>query len=528
MIWPYKGDYVSLNISEFFDKTIESDWLSSALKSLKLEELSEFEKKLNFKTCEGVTLLPSYLDHDQTCHLNSFPKSRKLVRFCTHVNSDDVNEGINLIYGSKDIKHPQYIRIVDEPIKLSSNEIIDILGLFISTGRNLDKTKEYLSKNKQHQIIIRSSRIHNAGGSIVQELSFILSCLKFIEVEQLTSKPIIIEMSVDSLYFNNIAKLRALRFLAESLQEQCGLGEFEIITSTSKREQTLYDPWMNMLRNTASTAAAFLGGADQIGISSYDSIAEEFSDYQSSDIGIRQSRNSFHVLNEESFLSNVEDSGAGSYVLESLTKEYVELAFEKFKLLEGNEGVLCELTKFSHEVEAISYERQNRVSTVKASIAGVNNFANTEEKLSSLYDESSLSMDQRDEELFPIRRNSKNIEKLRQCLEEKDIEIKILAYGPENKLSARLMFCANYFEILGKKCEILFVDKDQDLTEINGDGFILCSTEDLYSEWLSDKKFESSTPHFIAGKKFTVEGIQNIYMGQNVFEILQNSFGGEI
>jgi hypothetical protein len=303
-------------------------------------------------------------------------------------------------------------------------------------------------------------------------------------------------MSVDSLYFNNIAKLRAIRFLAESLQEQCGLGEFEIITSTSKREQTLYDPWMNMLRNTASTAAAFLGGADQIGISSYDSIAEEFSDYHPSDIGIRQ--------------------------------EYVELAFEKFKLLEGNGGVLCELTKFSHEVEAISYERQNRVSTVKASIAGVNNFANTEEKLSSLYNESTLLMDQGGEELFPIRRNTKNIEKLRQSLEDKDIEIKILAYGPENKLSARLMFCANYFEILGKKCEILFVDKDQDLSEINGDGFILCSTDDLYSEWLSDKKFESSTPHFIAGKKFTVEGIQNIYMGQNVFEILQNSFGGKI
>ena len=528
MIWPYKGDYVSLNISEFFDKTIESEWLSAALKSLKLEELSEFEKKLNFKTCEGVTLVSSYLGHDQSCHLNSFPKSRKLIRFCNQVNPDDVNEGINFIYGSKDIKHPQYIRIVEEPIKLNSNEIIDILGVFTSIGRNVDKMKEYLSKNKQNQMIIRSSQIHNAGGSIVQELCFILSCLKFIEVENLTSKPTIIEMAVDSLYFNNIAKLRALRFLAESLQENCGLGEFEIITTNSKREQTLYDPWMNMLRNTASTAAAFLGGADQIGVSSYDSIAEEFSDYKSSDIGVRQSRNIFHILNEESFLSNVQDSGAGSYVIEALTKEYVEMAFEKFKLLERNGGVLCEITKFSHEVEGISYERQSRVFTVKTSIAGVNNFANTEERLETLYHKNTLSMDKGGDQLFPIRRSTNNIEKLRQKLENKKVEIKILAYGPENKLSARLMFCANYFETLGKKCEILFVDKDQELSEIKSDGVILCSTDDLYSEWLSDKKLEASTPHFIAGKKFKIEGIQNIYMGQNIFDILQSSFGGKI
>jgi methylmalonyl-CoA mutase len=518
---------VSLNISEFFDKSSGPEWLSAALKSLKLEELSDFEKKLNYKTCEGVILKSNYEDMGNSISLSTFPEKRKLVRLCDQVKTEDINEGIDLIYGLSDLAHPQYSKIITSPVVPKARDLIDFLSVFINSDKNIEKLKEYLHTNTANQILIRSSIIHNAGGSIVQELSFILSCLKLIETEKLTTLPVLIELSIDSLYFNNISKLRALRFIAESLQEQCGLGEFQILTASSKREQTLYDPWMNMLRNTTSAAAAFLGGADQISISSYDSIAEDFSEYTAGDIGIRQSRNIFHILNEESFLGNVQDAGRGSYVLESLTKQYIEMAFEKFKQFELNGGVLSEITKFSHEIETISHERQKRIFKVQTSIAGVNNFTNTDESLKTLY-QSEISMNKNGKDLFPIRRNTKSIEELRQNLESEKLDITILAYGPENKLSGRLMFCANYFEILGKKCAVKFVEKEEDLNEFSGDAFILCSTDDLYDKWSGIKTLKKKKPLFIAGKKYKIEGFQNIYMGQNVFEVLQNNFGSKI
>lgn len=516
---------MSLDISEFFDKTGESEWLSAALKSLKLSKLSDLEKKLNYKTCEGVTLHSNYGPQSKSIELNSFPRNRKLIRISNTIVQAELGEGLDAFYGTVKSEHPSYTQILEEKGESGANCIIDILALYTSFKKNKEQLVEYISNLSAPKILVKSSHIHNAGGSIVQEISFILSILKFVKEKNLTHDPILIEVALDSLYFNNISKLRAIRFLGESLQEQCGLGEFEIMSTNSKREQTLYDPWMNMLRNTASTAAAFIGGADQISVSSYDAIAEDFSEYTSSSIGTRQSRNIFHILNEESFLSTVEDTGAGSYAIESLTAEYIQLSFEKFKLMEKNGGVLGALTKFSHEVETVAMERKNRVAKVKTSIAGVNNFTNTEERLHEIY-KTNIDMGTGKAELFPIRRTTQEFEQLRQSLEGKKLEMKILAYGPENKLSGRLMFCTNYFETLGYKCDLVKVDKDSDITNTKASGIVLCSTDDLYAEWLAQKNLDVDIPCFIAGNKYKVDGIQNIFLGQNVLELLESNFGG--
>lgn len=521
---------VTIDISQFFEAVSDESWLKTALKSLKLEETSELEKRLNFRTCEGVTLKSNYKKLNETIGLSTFPTERKLVRFSDTLEKNELSAGVDFFISSSAGSSAHIKNLLCSGEKLNSSSYLNLYETFLYFKQDIVALKKYIEENKdtQFETYIDSTIIHNAGGSIVQELGFILSILKFNQEVLQNPTNIIIEIASDSLMFNGIAKLRALRFMIESLQEQCDLKEIKLLCRNSKREQTLYDPWMNMLRNTTSCAAAFMGGADYIAMDSYDSIASEYSEYVQSELGKRQSRNTFHILNEESFLSYVSDPGQGSVIIESLTKEYIDMSFEYFKKIEASSksdlGVFSTLNKFSLEVELVAKERFKRVAKSKSIIAGVNNYANTEESLTENF-KVELNLN-RGRGLFPLRRVSSEFECLRQKLENKKLKIRILAYGPQSKLSARIMFCANFFEVLGSKCEIVYLDEGAEIILPKADANVFCSLDDLYPKMISLIKggLKNTSPIFIAGNKYKNESCENIFMGQNILELLSETF----
>ncbi len=464
---------MAIDILQQFSAINEDMWLSAALKSLKLDDRSQLEKKLNKRSVEGIHFDSFYSREVQPLSLSSFPAERRL---------------------------------------LAPNEKL--------SAAHFDVYQSYIEKktpdSDADKYLIDTSIIHNAGGSIVQELAFALGLIKYVD-ENFDKKPFLIKLALDSLYFNNIAKLRAMRFMLESLQAQCSTQDFELLAVNSQREQTLYDPWVNMLRGTSDCAAAFIGGADIIAVSSYDELGSSLLSKKVTGLGERQAINTYRVLAEESHLDQVKDPAKGSYAIESLTHQYIDLSFSLFKKLEKDGGVLSNLTKLSIEVEKVAKQRAQEVASLKYTIAGVNNYPNVEDELEKLYGgpvEINLGKD-----LFPLRRNAYEFERLRQSLENKTFRALVLAYGDEAKISARLMFCTNYMELLGHACQVQFWQEEQNLA--NYDVVVLCTQDELYESWLAQLKLPADIPIFIAGKKFSKTGMQNIYMGQDVLQVLK-------
>lgn len=126
----------------------------------------------------------------------------------------------------------------------------------------------------------------NAGATIVQQIAYTLAHLNeyFNRIPKLAT-PITIEVSLGSNYFFEIAKLRALRMLIEILAKEYDYSlELNIVAQPTKRNKTIYDYNVNMLRTTTECMSAILGGADAITNLPYDVLfhkENEFGDRKS-------------------------------------------------------------------------------------------------------------------------------------------------------------------------------------------------------------------------------------------------------
>ncbi len=118
---------------------------------------------------------------------------------------------------------------------------------------------------------------------------------------------------VDTLYFAEIAKFRALRRLFDV--------EIRLVAITGMQHQTIYDPHVNLLRATTCAMSAIAGGCDALVVRPFDEVHGE-----ASELGRRLARNTQHLLREESGFGVEADPAAGSWYIESLTQQFVDAA----------------------------------------------------------------------------------------------------------------------------------------------------------------------------------------------------------
>lgn len=386
------------------------------------------------------------------------------------------------------------------------------LNSFPSSAKITDSTIH------QSENIIDITKVHNAGASIVQEVFY--GAYNFLQQMEKGITDIQIHISCDSLYFSNISKLRALRYIAEKLIEGSSQNtQFSITAHNSLREQTLFDPWVNMLRSTASSMAAVIGGANFVSSYSYDHLYTMYTGDKHSALGSRNAENELKILLEESHLDRVNDPMKGSYSIEHITNKIVSLAWEKLKA----ESESYDEKLFAEEVAQTANKRYELIRKRKVTVTGVNNFANPDETLSSLY-KNSLDLNKvLGETNFPLRTVAFEFESLRDQFNRKENPVKIFICDNEAKVSARINFCKNYFEVLGAD-----VSEASSISEISkNDHLIICATDDTYQEKLNDildsLKTVSARGIYIAGKVDT-DKLNNItdclYMGQNIYKVL--------
>lgn len=226
---------------------------------------------------------------------------------------------------------------------------IDVIGNLARTGnwfhnrkKDFEILKSLLSGKAANHIAIDASVYQNAGANIVQQLTYALAVAnEYFNAfsEDLKEKSLTFKFATGSNYFFEIAKIRAFRKLFSILAKEYGAKEeCYILSVPSKRNKTIYDYNVNLLRTTTECMSAVLGGANAVCNMAYDAIY-----HKSNEFGERISRNQLLILKEESYFEVVQNPADGTYYIESLTDELAEKALEIFKNIEKSGGFLKQL-----------------------------------------------------------------------------------------------------------------------------------------------------------------------------------------
>lgn len=229
----------------------------------------------------------------------------------------------------------------------------------------------------------------NAGANIVQQLAHSLAHVNeyFNRIENISS-PITFEVSVGTNYFFEIAKLRALRLLFNALAKEYNhTFDCHIVVTPTKRNKTLYDYNVNMLRTTTECMSAILGGANAVSNLAYDAIY-----HKDNEFGDRISRNQLLVLKHESYFNEVNNPSDGAYYIESLTEQLAEKALTLFKDIEANGGFITQLIEgtIQRKINESAQKEQELFDSGKEVLLGTNKYPNKNDKMAN------------DLELFPF------------------------------------------------------------------------------------------------------------------------------
>ena len=228
------------------------------------------------------------------------------------------------------------------------------------------------------------SHYQNAGANMVQQLAYGIAhaneYLNHVSSNGLEkSFPVTFTVAVGGNYFFEIAKLRALRWLWNTLAPAYNLkNQCHILAIPSKRNNTLYDYNVNMLRTTSECMSAVLGGADTVCNLPYDALY-----HKDNEFGERIARNQLLLLKEESYLAEASQIATGSYYIESLTHQLAEKALSLFKQLEKGGGFLDGLKKgnIQQKIKESAEKEQLLFDEGKIVSLGTNTYQNPEDRM---------------------------------------------------------------------------------------------------------------------------------------------------
>jgi len=266
----------------------------------------------------------------------------------------------------------------------------DPLGAFARTGRlapgaAFDATARALEEARSLAPPLRllacdASVYHDAGASTTQTLAFTLAsasaCLAELTDRGLSVPEIARRMHfivpVGVNYFMSIAQFRALRMLFARLveayaPEQKEAGRAFIHAEGSRRHLTVYDPYVNMLRNTTEAAAALIGGCDTLGLPPHDAALGRPDAFSH-----RMARNAGLILKHEAYLDRVVDPAAGSYYLETLTDSLARAAWRLFREVEARGGMIAAMRDgfVAGRIAETREKRARAVATRRRSFVG--------------------------------------------------------------------------------------------------------------------------------------------------------------
>ena len=251
---------------------------------------------------------------------------------------------------------------------------------FENLEKDFEKLNTIASKSTISFLSISSGIYQNAGANIVQQLAYTLAqANEYFNRIPVINQPITIEVAVGTNYFFEIAKLRALRILFNTLALEFNHNfDCHIIATPTKRNKTLYDYNVNMLRTTTECMSAILGGANAVANLAYDAIY-----HKDNEFGDRISRNQLLVLKHESYFDKVKNPSDGAYYIETLTEQLAEKVLELFKDIEKNGGLISQLIDgtIQRKINESAQKEQELFDSGKEVLLGTNKYPNKNDQM---------------------------------------------------------------------------------------------------------------------------------------------------
>lgn len=431
---------------------------------------ADYNETLVTKTLDGVDIKPFY--HPDDTKINSTPPSPTKWNICEKIyvaNAEKANKKAHLalengaecvwfvistesiapeellldldlkntpIYLSFKFLSEDFLQRLRTAVKSENNQIYlqtDIIGKLARTGNWFHNLKEdhaildkFLENSESFKSVIsvNTTVYQNAGANIPQQLAYALAhvneYLNHITQGVVSNKVNTTKflpqflIATGSNYFFEIAKIKALRWLYASLAKEYNLPEAcHIIAQPTKRNKTLYDYNVNLLRTTTESMSAILGGADAINNLPYDAIY-----HKNNEFGDRIARNQLLVMKNESYLEKVSNPSDGAYYIEDLVRKLAEKALEIFKDIEKGGGFLKEIKEgvIQRKIKESAAKEQAQFDVGDLVLIGTNKFQNLEDRMENeleLYP--FLKKNPRKTLIAPIleRRLSENLEKER-------------------------------------------------------------------------------------------------------------------
>lgn len=252
-------------------------------------------------------------------------------------------------------------------------------GLSARLGQSVTTLR---SRGFRAPMVRTDGRIHHAAGaSDAQELAAILATaiayLRTLEAAGLdlaaAAQAIEATITADVAQFATIAKLRALRLLWRRAMEACGIEApaLAIHAETAWRSLTARDVQVNLLRGTLGAFGGGIGGADSLTVLPFTQalgLPDAFAR--------RLARNTQLVLMEESNLHRVADPAAGSGTVEEHTDKLAAAAWELFRAIEREGGMVEALASgmWHARIEEARTARMKDVATRRVPITGTSEF----------------------------------------------------------------------------------------------------------------------------------------------------------
>lgn len=523
---------MSAKLLEEFPPVSTAQWEEVIRKDLKG---ADYEKRLVWQTDEGIAVKPYYRSEDLKGleYLEGAPGVFPYTRGNRASGSWRIREKVNaatvaqarklaseaLAGGAEEIEFAIELGTGDElkrlldgfscPIHFRAAERAEaLLELLLASGVALEGTLDYdptvtgdfdraadLVRRSQaalprlRPITIGARRFYDGGSTITQEIGFGIAagieCLSALTERGLSAdaaaRAIAFEFASGAGFFFGIAKLRAARLLWAQAVEAFKPGRPEsaqayIHVESSNWHLTVYDPYVNILRNTTEAMSAAIGGSESIAVTPFDAV------YREPQEGSRRlARNTQLILKKEAWLERSADPAGGSYYVEVLTDSIARESWKLVQEVEAGGGFRKAWTGglIPGRIEKSRVAKIAAVSSRRRTILGTNQYPNLNERMLDQVERTS-----------DTPRAATPFEAIRLRTERyarksgRAPGFLLLEMGDLKMRKARAGFVTNFFGCAGFRIESAFAaDTDQALAEIDErkpDAVVLCSSDEQY------------------------------------------------
>jgi len=249
-------------------------------------------------------------------------------------------------------------------------------------GDIIGYTTEHMPK--YNSISISGYHIQEAGADAALELAYTLS-----DGREYVRTAIAAGLDVDKFaprlsffwgismnFYMEIAKLRAGRLLWNRIMKEFKPANpkssmLRTHSQTSGWSLTEQDPYNNVVRTTIEAMAAIFGGTQSLHTNALDeavALPTEFS--------ARIARNTQIILQEETGITQVVDPWGGSYMMETLTQDMADKAWELIEEIEEKGGMAKAIEQGlpKMRIEESAAKKQARIDRGEDVIVGVNKY----------------------------------------------------------------------------------------------------------------------------------------------------------